>query len=193
MSRESDWSPSPELLAAYEDGECEDSAKEKIEAWLAKHSEAVDQLMAQRQLRQLWHATTPAEPDAGAWTAILARIQASPHTPPTSGWRQSLGWIAGLLLAGAAAFLLMTSLRSRGEEPFPVATADEVEILSVAGADTHTLVVGQLPVRGPLELLEPGEVTVTSVEPDARDNMVPQMHDRPPMIWARLGSDDVDD
>ena len=45
-------------------------------------------------------------------------------------------------------------------EPFEVATADEVEILSVRGADTGTLVVGEVPVRGELVLPLPGEVEI---------------------------------
>jgi hypothetical protein len=67
---------------------------------------------------------------------------------------------------------------------------DEVEILRVEGADTGTLVVGALPVHGPLELADPGEVTVTSIEPDARDQMVPVIRSTGrPMIWARLDSE----
>jgi hypothetical protein len=75
-------------------------------------------------------------------------------------------------------------------EVLSVATMDEVEILRVEGADTGTLVVGALPVHGPLELADPGEVTVTSIEPDARDQMVPVMRSTGrPMIWARLESE----
>jgi len=72
--------------------------------------------------------------------------------------------------------------------PFAVATAEEIEILSVVAADHPALAVGEMPVRGPLELLAPGEMTVTSVQPDARDNMtpvVPQGADTP-MFWAPL-------
>jgi len=76
--------------------------------------------------------------------------------------------------------------------PFSVAAAHEVEILNVDGADTPTLVVGELPVQGPLVLAAPGEVTVTSVQPAARDNMVPEVNvqgPRRPMIWARAETD----
>jgi hypothetical protein len=45
-------------------------------------------------------------------------------------------------------------------------------------------------VHGPLELADPGEVTVTSIEPDARDQMVPVIRSTGrPMIWARLDSE----
>ncbi len=72
-------------------------------------------------------------------------------------------------------------------EVFPVATAAEIAILRVEGADTHTLVVGELPVHGPLVLAGPGEVALTSVQPDARDQMMPHIRlDGPgrPLIWA---------
>jgi anti-sigma factor RsiW len=204
MSNEMEWSPTPETLAAYEDGEYEEigqaGMKTRVEAWLLQHPEAAAELADHRRLRHLWNAAAPAEPDADTWAALLARIEAAPRTARHSRWGRGLGWIAGLLVVGAAAlFVVATGMLNPGpaqpdvdSEPFIVATAEEVEILSVAGADTQTLVVGQLPVGGPLELLQQGEVTVTSVAPAAHDNMVPQMRDRPPMIWARLETD-VDD
>jgi hypothetical protein len=78
------------------------------------------------------------------------------------------------------------------DDVFPVATASEVTILRVEGSDTETLVVGTLPVHGPLELALPGEVSLTSVQPDAHDNMVPRVLLRGPsrpMIWARLDTE----
>jgi hypothetical protein len=77
-------------------------------------------------------------------------------------------------------------------EVFPVATADEIAILHVAGADTHTVIVGELPVLGPLELAGPGEVALTSVQPDVRDNMMPHIRmggANRPMIWARVAEE----
>ena len=78
------------------------------------------------------------------------------------------------------------------EMPFAVARAHEVEILNVEGADTHTLVVGDLPLKGLLELAGLGDVTVNSVQPAARDNMLPDVHlsgPGRPMIWAKLDTD----
>ncbi len=72
----------------------------------------------------------------------------------------------------------------RDVEPFPVATADEVEILSIQGADTGTLVVGEPPVRGPLVLVAQGEVEVTRAEPEVRMGSA-----GPPMIWAPLANE----
>lgn len=80
-------------------------------------------------------------------------------------------------------------------EPFVVASADEIEILRVEGADTHTLAVMDQALRT-LELLGPGEMTLHSVQPAAKDNMMPQVRvEGPsrPMIWARLDSEMEDD
>jgi hypothetical protein len=76
-------------------------------------------------------------------------------------------------------------------EILPVATADEVVVLRIEGDDTGTLVVGQLPLSGPMVLAETGEIEQISSEPDARDQMIPQFRLRGrPMIWARLDTDD---
>ncbi len=79
------------------------------------------------------------------------------------------------------------------DAPFPVATEQEVVILRVDGADTGTLVVGLLPLHGPLELAGPGDVTLTSAEPAQRDNLVAELHDMGsgrPIIWARAEAEE---
>jgi hypothetical protein len=50
-----------------------------------------------------------------------------------------------------------------------------------------------LPVRGALVLLQPGEITLTSVEPTP-DNMVPEVRTsgRAPMIWAPVDAERED-
>jgi hypothetical protein len=69
-------------------------------------------------------------------------------------------------------------------EPFAVATGDEVEILSIKGADTGTLVVGELPFSGPMVLVQVGEVEVQRVEREVRMGS-----SGPPMVWAPLDSE----
>jgi len=132
---------------------------------------------------------------------MAARLRAL-RLPPGKGRRWSrLTWLAALGGAGAACLWLaltvmftqgrqealapdgqtpsgppLVDASPRGEamEAFPVATAAEVEILSVQGEDTATLVVGELPVEGSLLLLQADELTLTNVEP-AHDNMVPEI------------------
>jgi anti-sigma factor RsiW len=192
--------PNPEWLAAYLDDELDQKTREKVEEWLAGDATARADLEGQRRLLKQWRETTPAEPAAAAWSALLANLEKAPRQLPKP-WRfwNSPGWVAGILACTAAALWLALSLTSprdvtpQGDDvseaaPFAVATADEIEILSVEGADHPSVAVGEMPVRGPLELLAPGEMTVTSVQPDARDNMtpvVPQASDTP-MFWAPL-------
>ncbi len=211
-----DWSPEPQLLAAYFDGELDGrpayaALRRRIAQWLHEHPDAGAVLDDYRRLRHLWRDTAPPDPGPEAWRSVadeLARL------PLPSGrrdrWRR---WGAALLAAAAAVALAVGLGVGRGPAPdrsppparrtatpppdeiLPVATAAEVTILRVEGDDTPTLVVGELPLQGPLELAGPGEVVLTSVQPDGRDRMLPHVRmdqGHRPMIWARVDPDDRD-
>jgi hypothetical protein len=194
------WEPSPELLAAYFDGECEGrddlaGVRRRLEDWLSSSPRGRTELAEYRQLRQLWQQSTPSEPSRQAWQTIQDRIGASlpiAHAAKKSARRQA--WRVTGLVAVAAGVLVAAGLLSfspgpaRDETPFPVASAREVVIMRVEGDDAGTLVVGELPIQGPLELVGRGEITLTSAQPAPRDNMVPDVElngPGPPMIWAR--------
>ena len=199
-----------EILAAYADGEFEgrdDLAllKQRVENWLAKHPEAAQELAQIRQLKSAWQQTTPAEPEPQAWQRLLDHLTNAPKQPAPRrrSWRRVIvaTAVAACVLVGITLWSsrfwrtvapVLPMIAEETEEPFSVAAAHEVEILLVEGADTQTLVVGALPVQGALELAGPGDVTVTSVQPAARDNMMPEVHTHGPgrpMIWARLDTD----
>jgi hypothetical protein len=201
--------PSPELFAAHAAGELDGDpalapVKEHVERWLSDHPGDRPPVGDSRLLDDLWKETRPAEPDAGAYTAILERLQALPAPAGRSYWVRALAWLGATAAAAWLAFSFWPEApRPRVEDeltrpqpavaaivPFPVATSGEVEILSVDGSDTASLVIGQ-PVHGPIELLAPGEVTLTSVQPAASDNMLPRVHQshETPMIWARVESE----
>jgi len=201
-----------ETLAAYADGEFEGRdelapLKKRVEQWLAENPEARAELTRIRQLKQAWQETSPPNPPPHVWPTMLAALECMPRRAgkANSSWRRVLGpalaVAASIALAAAwwwsndsapkPAADAVTQITEE-QEPFVVAAAHEVEILNVEGADTHTLVVGELPLQGSLELAAPGEVTVNSVQPAARDNMLPDVHVRGPgrpMIWARLDTD----
>lgn len=203
--------PSPkwnEILAGYADGEFEGRdelapLKQRVENWLARHPETRAELNRLRQLKQLWRETTPPSPPPEAWLKMLAELEAVPPRSSGAGkWRQLAAGFAAAVACIALAVSIWwinrptatQSIAVDDEEtqPFVVAAAHEVEIMNVEGADTHTLIVGELPVKGPLELVVPGEVTVTSVQPAARDNMMPEVYFQGPgrpMIWAKLETD----
>jgi hypothetical protein len=217
---EDGWTPRPELLAAYADGELADEGPQaalyrRLEAWLAAHPEMAYEIEGNRRLTDWFRATIANDPGTAAWAPVLARLRGLRLVPtrPKPRWIR-VAWIGA---AGAACVWLAFALlyrpgqeniagpgtqeitaRSRPAavleeaepEVFPVATAAEVEILSVKGEDTTTVVVGELPVEGSLPLLQVNEVTLTHVEP-ARDNMVPEVRrcGSTTFIWAPLDAE----
>ena len=206
------WSPSPTLLAAYFDGECEGrddlaQLKQRIEAWLTASPHAQDEVAEYRHLLQACRSTSPAEPDNAQWVAVLSRIQAQTDTERirSVGRRSAIGWAAATVRAACLAVVLFWQPGPRIQPPapvlaisqiedeiLPVADVNEVVIVRVEGADSQTLVVGQLPVQGVLELAAPGDVVLTKIRPDAADNMIPQVHmneTASPLIWAKLDSE----
>lgn len=213
--RSGDWRPDPALLSAYLDGELIGrpelvALRDRIEVWLRDHPEARAEFADHRQIDELWRETTPPAPSDQAWAKLEAALAAARPQP----WFPS-GHAAAALLAAAAAITILVwwtlSPRAQPEfvqqpnppapapvaeiEVFPVAAASEITILSVEGADTQTVVVGVLPVLGVLELAGPGEVALTSVQPDVRDRMVPHIrlgNNQRPMIWAPVDAEASD-
>lgn len=213
-SEPDEWSPSPELLAAYFDGELvgrpeQIDLRRRIARWLRSHPEARAVLDDYRRIAHLWHDTTPPEPEPAVWQRLDAQLASIPLARSSPARRQWVRWTTALVTVAAAIGLAVWLARpdalqlARAPEKqitappdtvevFPVATAGEVTILRVEGDDTQTLVVGELPLHGPLELAGPGEVALTSVQPDARDRMRPlvRMGDaQRPMIWARVDAE----
>jgi hypothetical protein len=215
--------PSPELLAAYVDGEFEGTEeltwhKRSIEDWLDQHPEVAADIVAWRRLKQLCQRAAPAEPSESIWNELWLRVERGLRQPRAERplhrrigfWLRGIAAAVILLGCSASAWFTWRHLARTGsdvelspavaernngegnepvqEEIFPVATADEIAILHVEGDDTATLVVGQLPLNGPLELVEPQEFFLNSVEPDPTDDMVPsfKMDQGSPMIWAPL-------
>jgi anti-sigma factor RsiW len=234
------WTPSPELLAAYADGELDERPylahrRQQIEAWLAQHPEAAAALDANAELSRLWSATTPVEPAPATWARVWTRIEQAPKRVKAKHWSARL-WLAGIAALGAAAAVLVVLLRDKPGEIVPqgpslqvqakaipkvegppdgatgqhpvsvpapklnpveepevlqVATSEEVEILRIAGADIDTLVVGRLPVVGPIILLTSQEVEVRPpVNDQARTEV--RMAGSSPMVWTPLPNDDDD-
>jgi hypothetical protein len=203
-----DWSPSPEILAAYFDGELavHPELRGRIADWLRAHPEARAVLDDYRRLAQLWQDTTPPVPAPARWQELDGRLAALQLArPPRWAPRPALSRLAAAgILAAAMALAVWSGWPppaaprvqkapiAEPDEVLAVATAAEVTILRVEGEDTQTVAVGELPVHGPLELAGPGEVTLTSVRPDARDRMMPHVRmdgDHRPMIWARVDAD----
>jgi anti-sigma factor RsiW len=168
--------PTPQLLAAFLDGELDRRTAARVAGWLDRHPEAAAELDAEHCLERLWASSPLPEPNQAEWSAVRKRIETA--LPPSAHrLRRHTRW-AGL--AGAAAVLLALLLhRPTGKEqplphplaepavtPFAVVADNDVEILSMDAADTEALVVGELPMHGPVVLAGPGDVILDSLLPD---------------------------
>ena len=215
---DNDWKPDSQLLAAYFDGELEgrDELAARVEAWLQRHPEAAGQGNEQRKLAQLWRDTTPREPSAETWQRVLARIYAA-HNKPTAAQTSRRAWLTTSVIAASVTLFLglafaaayySVSINGRnstvvkapnsktehdeGVEVFPVATAGQVVVTRIEGADTRAVMVGELPVAGPLLLAETGDVRVFAIHSEASNKMRPQIQQdglQRPMIWMPIETD----
>jgi hypothetical protein len=178
----------PRLLAAYADGEVTPEERARIEAWLADHPEAAAEVDAQRSLVRLYEESSPPSPTEEEWRDVLAGIEQEVNKPRPMPARAPRRWPRYVLNVGygialvAACVLLTVALWSplptapttQPSQPGPVvavgdplviASGDDVRILSMNDADSKALIVGDPPVRTPLQLLGPDEVKVNKVEP----------------------------
>jgi hypothetical protein len=189
--------------------------KRSIEDWLEQHPESGADIVAWRRLKQLCQKASPDEPDEAVWNELWLKVEQNFRHANVAARARVRIWIRGivaamlLLTCSVAAWSAWQYLQRNSAEPesqwaareqekpskevadtedFPVATAEEVTILHVEGDDTGTLVVGSLPLDGPLELLEPGEIYLNSVEPAPGDDMVPNvtLSQGSPLIWAPI-------
>jgi hypothetical protein len=99
-----------ELLAAYVDGELDHDARARVERWLADHSDAREDLNAQRAFSPanhgLWERVDPPEPSDGKWGVCFRGVEHQPTTPAAiRRWRAGVWAVAGLATAGVAAAL----------------------------------------------------------------------------------------
>ncbi len=207
--------PTPEMLAAYVDGEFEANPyllkqKEIIETWLDQNPKALHEINQFRQIKKAWEATTPIDPGSSAWNDCLDRIRAELEKPAVPVRRFPMGLAGGLaaasvLLAGLSLTFYFLNTRpdlnadkgikkqkqketvavKKDIDPFPVIAEEDVEILYISGQDLETVVVG-MPIEGPLEMPQPGEVVVTDM--DSQDDMY-MSETEPPMVWAKLETD----
>jgi len=152
--------PTPEQLAAYADGQLQGPDRDRVEGWLSHHGDAAGEVESYRRLAQLWETTSAPEPPPAAWNRTLDRIKER-----VPGKRRSLFGLfwPGLGGLGAVAAVLLAVLLARpfgprlpvpdpandpGEEvPFPVASPQDVTIISMDVGDIDFLVVGQPPME----------------------------------------------
>lgn len=200
--------PSPERLAAFADGELGECDRARVAAWLGTHPEAAAEVAALRRLADVCRDTAPREPSPAAWDATFARVEAvlpSPAALPPRRRRPFFRKAALALAAAAAAVLVVVLGRPFGpgeparvvspqaaDDPFTLASTEDVAILRMHGADTSALVVGQPPVEGALDWASHEDITVVQVE--RFEGRAPDMHvdGAAPMLLASSPPDGRD-
>jgi hypothetical protein len=198
--------PSPEQLAAFLEGDLHPDLHDQVDNWLADHPEAQAGLNADRDLDLLFRETVPPEPSPEAWEATLAHIQSRVFDPPVRprSPRWGVRLVAGLVSAAAvlagvllvpptfhhpdgSAGLVTPEGEGFEEEPFVVASAREVNIISMDARDADAVVMG-MPLMGLFQLAEQDDIEVLDAEPPHADGPVPWLEEGPvPLIVASAG------
>jgi hypothetical protein len=194
-----------QLLAAYADGELEgedrQALRQQVECWLTASPQAVAEWLALQRLQTLYQETTPTEPDTDTWEQLWGRVQQRWQQAERVARRRRrlaltaltvlltgalLGWLAWPARSPPGAGISAPVPTLAGEEtPFPVARAEDVDILRIAGEDLETLAVDTVSLPGSIVLAGPGDVTIRQIQPAPPDNMLPAVLDGgAPMIWA---------
>lgn len=105
-----------DLLAAYADGELDESAARDVDAWLATHPEGHDTLAMHRETTALLRAAFPESAHAAGAERLLPRVRPRPRIGvPGYGWALAASLLLGLLGygAGVAWPTLLVSERSQ--------------------------------------------------------------------------------
>lgn len=200
--------PAPEELGGFADGELPPECRDRVEAWLRHHPEAVAEVESLRRLTVLYVEHGPPEPATPAWDALWQRVEARLPAPSIRrGRRWPLLWAVGLAAAGllGAVLLARTWWAPAPVDPnpvvkavvdegvLPVATDNDVTVIAMDPADDDALAV-QPPMRShdPMDFAAPGDFNVVRMDPSPNDGQVALLEEGAvPMIMApRAMSDD---
>jgi hypothetical protein len=203
--------PSQEELMAFADGELAPARRDEVAAWLEHHPDGRSEVEEFQRLTALWQRYLPPEPAPAAWESALVRIEtAHPIRPPVSPRRARRAiWVSTGLAAAAVlgSVMLGRSLWVNpggpppeegpnqplvlAEEPFPVAEASEITILSMELKDARDAdsLVGHPPVLANMEFA--GRDDVQLLDAAWHDGRKAQMRDEGnvPMIVAAAPED----
>ncbi len=145
--------PTPEQLAAYADGQLPGPERDWVGSWLGDHPDAAAEVESYRRLARFWETSSAPEPSPAAWERTLDRIKEQVPNPQRSGFSVPWAGLAGLAAAAILVALLLPRSSGPGPHypdeviPFPVASPQDVTIISMDAADIDRLVVARPPVE----------------------------------------------
>jgi anti-sigma factor RsiW len=166
--------PSPEELMAFADHELSAERHNEVSDWLAGHPEAAGEVDEHRRLHRLWQTNALPEPAPQAWAEALSRVDAlvpHPLPPQIRPWSRPL-WMAAAVAALVPLFFLgriwlappgpvenaLSVADTRdSDEPFPVAAAHEIDIVSMDAEEADSLVGHPSPLRN-LQFATPADI-----------------------------------
>jgi len=202
---------SPELLAAYADGELSSYDRTRVERWLAENPDAHESLENQEVIGpgnvELWGLAAPPPPSLADWIATREQIGSQlrvAHRVRLVGWAGTIG----LLATAAILILVLPGPQPNGanpelrpvfngpvpagaidDEPYPMASASDVLIITLPESAAGLLVVGEHPLADSLlSFAKVGEVQFHAVGSDLAGRFPEVMSeaadDVHPMLWA---------
>ncbi|MSR52261.1 MAG: hypothetical protein EXS09_03100 [Gemmataceae bacterium] len=202
---------SPELLAAYADGELSAEECLRVERWLAENPEARESLEVQEAMApgnvELWGLVSPPAPSAAEWISTRDGIGSQLRLAQRvrlAGWAGTLG----LLTTAAILILVLPGPQHNGtdpelrhefpgpppsgssdDEPYPMASASDVLIISLPESAAGLLVVGEHPLTDSfLSFAKLSDVQFHGIGSDLAGRFPEVMskatEDVLPMLWA---------
>jgi len=215
------WRPTPELLAAYFDGECEGRddlfpLKQRIEQWLLANRHGQEEMTAHRRLLQIWHEASVPEPQPEQWAAMFSRIESAVKAAAQETAKKArfarprvralvstclAASVAGLVIflgwdvnrrehrPGAEHASVQPARTDRDVEVLPVTRYNDVKILCIDSGDANAIPGFALPVPGKIQLINHGDIVMSTAKKDD-SNAVRLLDNIPhPMIWSPLDSE----
>lgn len=200
----------PELLAAYADGELSTEDRLRVERWLAESHEAGEFLETQEAMgpgnADLWDPVCPPSPSADDWIATRECIGQKMRLANRMRWAGWAGTFGVFATTATLMFVLPAPqnncidpeppfgcegfpVESIDDEPYPMASSADVQIISLPESAANLLVVGEHPLRDSfLPFARMSEVHFHNIGTDLAGRFPEVMNDAAedvlPMLWA---------
>lgn len=188
---QSSWMPpTPELLAAYADGEFEGREallplRRLLDDWIGAHPDAQAELSSLRRLRLLCEAAAPAEPSEAQWRRCIDAVVLPNRAPLPlrTRRRKRLGWRKAAAAALLAAVAVLWSCIPQAELP----TAEGAGIVQAETAASASQAAGQADEET-IPLSERGGAENAEHEGNGARG-APRAKTARPILWARQTDD----